>query len=56
MALDQKHAVRTRAEPCGICDPNQNAGWIPANRPFPSGHQDDPFHPDCKCFTTYRQE
>ena len=51
----EKHAVRTRPEPCAACDANQNAGWIPAERPFPSGHQRNPFHPNCVCYTAERQ-
>ena len=31
------------------CKENENAGWIPNNQPFPSGHQYPPRFPGCRC-------
>ena len=32
-----------------ICAPNEEAGWIPLNDPFPSGHMRPLGHPACRC-------
>ena len=32
-----------------ICAPNEDAGWIPLNDPFPSGHMRPLGHPGCRC-------
>ena len=34
---------------CEICDGNEQAGWIPLDDPFPSGHDRPLGHPGCRC-------
>jgi SPP1 gp7 family putative phage head morphogenesis protein len=34
---------------CADCIANGEAGWIPIDRPFPSGHMRYPAHPGCRC-------
>lgn len=36
-------------EPCEICEENENAGVIPIDGIFPSGHERPPAHPNCEC-------
>jgi hypothetical protein len=47
--LTMEKAWATGAAPCQICDPNRAAGWIPLERPFPSGHDRPLAHPRCIC-------
>ncbi len=37
------------ADPCPICSQNGDAGVIPINDTFPSGHTRPPAHPNCRC-------
>ncbi len=37
------------------CRANSQAGWIPVDEPFPSGHQHPPRFPGCRCATLYRR-
>lgn len=37
------------------CRANSQAGWIPVDQPFPSGHQHAPRFPGCRCATLYRR-
>lgn len=37
------------------CQANQAAGWMPAETPFPSGHQRPPRFPGCRCAGLYRR-
>lgn len=37
------------------CRQNAAAGWIPADQPFPSGHQHAPRFPGCRCAILYRR-
>lgn len=37
-----------------LCRINQNAGWIPINEEFPSGHQRPLRFPGCRCVARYR--
>ena len=37
------------------CRENSQAGWIPVDQPFPSGHQHAPRFPGCRCATLYRR-
>ena len=37
------------------CRENSQAGWIPVDQPFPSGHQHPPRFPGCRCATLYRR-
>ena len=37
------------------CRANSQAGWIPVDQPFPSGHQHPPRFPGCRCATLYRR-
>jgi len=53
-----KEAIDTGLEPgrspCeDVCMPNAEVGRIPINEPFPSGDMHTPFHPDCRCDTSY---
>ena len=34
---------------CSICLANDNAGWIPIDDAFPSGHMHPPAHDGCRC-------
>jgi hypothetical protein len=46
----------TAYEPCEkICLPNEQAGWIPLDQPFPSGHMRTLGHPVCRCDTLYQR-
>jgi hypothetical protein len=36
---------------CDICEGNAAAGWIDIDRPFPSGADGTPGHPNCSCDT-----
>ena len=36
-------------DPCPICEDNGNAGAIPLDQVFPSGHMRPPAHPNCRC-------
>jgi len=47
----------TAYEPCEkICLPNEQAGWIPLEQPFPSGHMRTLGHPVCRCDTLYQRK
>ena len=37
------------------CRGNSQAGWIPVDQAFPSGHQHAPRFPGCRCATLYRR-
>ena len=37
------------------CLENSAAGWIPLNEEFPSGDQEPPRFPGCRCFAMYRE-
>ena len=37
------------------CRTNAQAGWIPVDAPFPSGHQHAPRFPGCRCAILYRR-
>ncbi len=37
------------------CRTNGQAGWIPVDEPFPSGHQHAPRFPGCRCAILYRR-
>jgi uncharacterized protein with gpF-like domain len=37
------------------CRQNSQAGWIPVDEPFPSGHQHAPRFPGCRCAILYRR-
>jgi len=37
------------------CRENSQAGWIPVDQLFPSGHQHPPRFPGCRCATLYRR-
>lgn len=37
-----------------LCISNENAGWIDIDKPFPSGHDQPPGHPRCRCTLSYR--
>lgn len=37
------------------CRENSQAGWIPVDQPFPSGHQHAPRFPGCRCAILYRR-
>lgn len=37
------------------CQSNQDAGWIPLDSEFPSGHKNPPEHPSCRCTTLYQR-
>ena len=37
------------------CRENSQAGWIPVDEPFPSGHQHAPRFPGCRCAILYRR-
>lgn len=37
------------------CRENSQAGWIPVNQLFPSGHQHAPRFPGCRCAILYRR-
>jgi len=39
---------------CDTCTENEDAGYIPLNDPFPSGHQVPPAHLGDRCYLTYR--
>lgn len=59
MAAEQAHAEGTTMEKSWLtagdarvideCLTNQNAGWIPIDQAFPSGHQRPLAHPSCRC-------
>jgi hypothetical protein len=44
-----KTTVLSRINPCPVCINNHQAGAMPIDQAFPSGHQRPPFHPDCHC-------
>jgi len=47
----------TAYEPCEkICLPNEQAGWIPLDQAFPSGHMRTLGHPVCRCDTLYQRK
>jgi hypothetical protein len=47
----------TAYEPCEkICQPNEQAGWIPIDQAFPSGHMRTLGHPVCRCDTLYQRK
>lgn len=47
----------TAYDPCEkICLPNEQAGWIPLDQPFPSGHMRTLGHPVCRCDTLYQRK
>lgn len=37
-----------------ICGPNEDAGWIPLDEPYPSGHIRPLGHPGCRCDEEHR--
>jgi uncharacterized protein with gpF-like domain len=37
------------------CAENEAAGWIPLDEAFPSGDQEPPRFPGCRCYCMYRQ-
>ncbi len=37
------------------CRKNEDAGWIPVDQAFPSGHQHAPRFPGCRCAILYRR-
>jgi len=37
-----------------ICRRNSQAGWIPLDQPFPSGHQRAQYHQGCRCTVLYQ--
>jgi hypothetical protein len=39
----------TDGKPCEVCEENAIAGWIPVDKPFPSGDWEPRAHPNCKC-------
>lgn len=41
---------------CPICNGNAQAGWIPLERAFPSGHQQPTGHPGCRCTARWRRK
>lgn len=43
----------TVSDPCPICTGNKDAGVIGVDRPFPSGSQFNPAHPNCRCLVEY---
>lgn len=46
--MHQKQWV-TDADPCEDCEDNADEGWIDADDEFPSGDDEPPAHPNCKC-------
>jgi len=38
-----------------MCVENDAIGWIGLNEPFPSGHQNAPFHVRCRCWIEYQR-
>ena len=38
------------------CQENAGVGWIPVNELFPSGHQNEPRFPSCRCAVLYRRK
>lgn len=38
-----------------MCVENDAIGWIPLDKPFPSGHQNAPFHVRCRCWIEYER-
>jgi SPP1 gp7 family putative phage head morphogenesis protein len=38
------------------CDADHQAGWLPVDEAFPSGNQEPPGHPNCRCTLNYRHQ
>lgn len=39
---------------CPICEENAELGWVPIDQSFPSGVDEPPQHPNCRCSIEYR--
>jgi hypothetical protein len=49
MGVTGKESIRGSNEDCDICQGNEDAGILPIDQPFPSGHMRVPYHPNCVC-------
>ncbi len=53
--IDMEKAWSTiGGDECEICADNEAAGWIPSADTFPSGDENPPNHPNCRCSCIYR--
>lgn len=41
---------------CPICEENAELEWIPIDQSFPSGVDEPPQHPNCRCSIEYREQ
>lgn len=52
--MPEKEWMAGGANPCEICEENEDAGFIALDAAFPSGHEHPTAHPSCECSVGYK--